>query len=90
VGCGLCGSPRCILEHKREHRNRAKRRKGEASQSPVSLYSCRSASAGRPASVLSARETSTGLPVLRDSASQGALSGAVLNQQGLITEAGYK
>src|ERR1700686_3217092 len=28
--------------------------------------------------------------ILRDSASQGALSRAVLNQQGVITEAGYK
>lgn len=35
-------------------------------------------------------EGGSGGDILRDSASQGALSRAVLNQQGLITEAGYQ
>jgi hypothetical protein len=35
-------------------------------------------------------EGGSGGDILRDSASQGALSRAVLGQQGLITEAGYK
>jgi hypothetical protein len=34
--------------------------------------------------------TGTSLDLLRDSAAQGALTKAVLGQQGLITEAGYK
>src|ERR1700730_6424021 len=34
-------------------------------------------------------ESGSALDILRDSASQGALSKAVLGQQGLITEAGY-
>lgn len=35
-------------------------------------------------------ESGSALDILRDSASQGALSKAVLGQQGLITEAGYQ
>lgn len=35
-------------------------------------------------------ESGSALDILRDSASQGALTHAVLGQQGLITEAGYK
>ena len=35
-------------------------------------------------------ESGSSLDILRDSASQGALTKAVLGEQGLITEAGYK
>jgi hypothetical protein len=35
-------------------------------------------------------ESGSGLDILRSSASQGALQKAVLNEQGLITEAGYQ
>jgi hypothetical protein len=35
-------------------------------------------------------ESGSALDILRDSAAQGALTHAVLGQQGLITEAGYK
>jgi hypothetical protein len=46
---------------------------------------------GQQADVASAgfAESGSALDVLRDSASQGALTHAVLGQQGLITEAGY-